>query len=156
VWIQANIYEKDLAAVRVGLTVPVSVESYPGQTFACRTTYVSDLLDPKTRTAKMRCEVPNPDRRLKLDMFVTLKIPSPSGREAVMVPATAIQQINDRPVVFVQQGDTTFIKREVEVGTTSDDRVEIRSGLKAGEQVVTNGSFQLKSTLLRAEIGGEE
>lgn len=156
VWIQANIYEKDIAAVRVGLSVPVSVESYPNQVFACQTTYISDLLDPKTRTARMRCEVPNPDRRLKLDMFVTLKIPSPSGREAVMVPATAIQRINDRPVVFVRQGETTFIKRDVDAGATSGELVEIRSGVKAGEQVVTNGSFQLKSTLLRAEIGGEE
>lgn len=156
VWIQANIYEKDIAAVHVGLSVPVSVESYPGEAFACRTTYISDLLDPKTRTARMRCEVPNPNRRLKLDMFVTLKIPSPSDREAVMVPLPAIQRINDQPVVFVRRDDTTFVKREVKLGSTSGDLAEVRSGLKAGEQVVTVGSFQLKSILLRAEIGGEE
>lgn len=156
VWIQADIYEKDLALVRPGFSVPVVVDSYPGETFSCKTTYVSDFLDSKTRTAKMRCELPNPDRRLKLDMFVTLTIPSPSGRQAVMAPSTSIQHINDLPVVFVRRDATTFLKREVELGVVSEDATEIRSGLKAGDELVTVGSFQLKSLLLRAEIGGEE
>lgn len=156
VWIQANIYEKDIAAVRVGLTVPVTSETYPGEEFACRTTYIGDILDPKTRTAKMRCEIPNRDRRLKVDMFVNLKVPSPAGRRSILVPSVAIQHVQDKPVVFVRENDTTFKKRDVTLGATSGDMVEVRSGLKEGEQVVTAGSFQMKSLLLRAEIGGEE
>lgn len=156
VWIQANIYEKDIAAVRKGLTVPVVFGAYPGQTFNCLTTYVGDVLDPKTRTARARCEVPNPDGLLKLDMFATLLIPSPTGREAVTTSTTALQTVNDRSVVFVKAGETEFVKRDVDTGVINGGRVEIKSGLKPGELVVTNGSFQLKSILLRGQIGGEE
>ncbi len=156
VWIQANIYERDIAAIRKGLTVPVTLGAYPGRTFNCLTTYVGDVLDPKTRTAKARCEVANPEGLLKIDMFATLLIPSPTGRDAVMAPKTALQTVNDRSVVFVKVGETEFVKRDVETGTIDGDRVEIKSGLKPGESVVTNGSFQLKSILLREQIGGEE
>lgn len=156
VWIQANIYETDIAAVRRGLTVPVMLGAYPGRTFNCLTTYVSDVLDPKTRTAKARCEVANPEGLLKIDMFATLLIPSPTGRQAVTAPKTALQMVNDKPVVFVKAGETEFVKRDVETGAIDGDRVEIKSGVKAGEMVVTSGSFQLKSILLREQIGGEE
>ena len=156
VWIQANIYETDIAAVRRGLTVPVMLGAYPGRTFNCLTTYVSDVLDPKTRTAKARCEVANPGGLLKIDMFATLLIPSPTGRQAVMVPKTALQIVNDKPVVFVKAGETEFVRRDVETGAMDGGRVEIKSGVKAGDMVVTSGSFQLKSILLREQIGGEE
>ncbi len=156
VWIQANIYERDIAAIRKGLTVPVTLGAYPGRTFNCLTTYVGDVLDPKTRTARARCEVANPEGLLKIDMFATLLIPSPTGRDAVMAPKTAIQTVNDRSIVFVKVGDTEFTKRDVETGAIDGDRVEIKSGLKPGELLVANGSFQLKSILLRAQIGGEE
>ena len=156
VWIQANIYERDIAAVRKGLTVPVAFGSYPGQTFNCLITYVGDVLDPKTRTARARCEVANPSGLLKLDMFATLLIPSPTGREAVMVPKAALQTVNDRSVVFVKVGETEFVRREVDTGAISGERLEVKTGLKPGELVVTTGSFQLKSILLRGQIGGEE
>lgn len=156
VWVQADVYEKDIAFVHEGQQVKVFVDAYPGQAFMGKTTYVSDFLDPKTRTAKVRCEVPNRDGRLKLEMFATVQIPMPMGREAVMVPATAVQQIDDKPVVFVNIGDSKFQKREVQLGTQSDGWIEVKSGVKAGELVVTQGSFYLKSTLLREQIGGEE
>ncbi|MCL4396117.1 MAG: efflux RND transporter periplasmic adaptor subunit, partial [Chloroflexi bacterium] len=156
VWIQANIYERDIAAIRKGLSVPVTLGAYPGRTFNCLTTYVGDVLDPKTRTARARCEVANPEGLLKIDMFATLLIPSPTGRDAVMAPKTALQTINDRSVIFVKIGETEFVKRDVDTGAIDGDRVEIKSGLKPGELVVTNGSFQLKSILLREQIGGEE
>lgn len=156
VWVQADVYEKDISVVRKGLSVKVSVDSYPGEFFDGRITYVSDALDPKTRTAKVRCEVPNPGGRLKLDMFASIEIPTPKGRSAVMVPATAIQQIDDRQLVFVRVGETEFERRDVKLGSREGDFVEIVSGVKLGDRVVTKGSFDVKSTLLREQIGEKE
>lgn len=156
VWVQADVYEKDIASIHEGQEVKVFVDAYPGETFIGRITYVSDFLDPKTRTAKVRCEVPNREGRLKLEMFATIKIPTPTGREAVMIPVTAIQRIDNQPVVFVKIGDAQFQKREVQLGAQSDGWIEVTNGVKAGEVVVTQGSFYLKSTLLREQIGGEE
>jgi len=156
VWVQADVYEKDIAAIHRGQEAKVFVDAYPGETFLGKITYVSDFLDPKTRTAKVRCEVPNRDSRLKLEMFATILIPMRAGREAVMIPATAVQQIDNQPVVFVRIGDTQFQKRNVRLGAQSDGWIEVTNGMKAGEPVVTQGSFYLKSTLLRQQIGEGE
>lgn len=156
VWVQADVYEKDLAAIHKGQEVKVFVDAYPGETFVGKITYVSDFLDPKTRTAKVRCEVPNRDGRLKLEMFATIQIPTPKGQEVVVIPTSAVQQIDNQPVVFVRISDTQFQRREVQLGAQSDGWVEVKSGVKTGEVVVTQGSFYLKSTLLREQIGGGE
>jgi cobalt-zinc-cadmium efflux system membrane fusion protein len=155
-WVLADVYEKDIALVHAGQEARIVTDSYPGETFLGKITYVSDFLDPKTRTAKVRCEVSNRDGRLKLDMFATVQLPTPMGRPALLVPATAIQQVNDRPVLFVRTSDTGFEPRNLELGVQSDGWVEVTNGIKAGETVVTHGSFFLKSTLLRSQIGGEE
>lgn len=155
-WVLADVYEKDIAAVRAGQAAAIVIDSYPGEVFRGSITYVSDFLDPKTRTAKVRCEVPNRDGRLKLEMFATVQLPTPDGRQAVTVPSAAIQQVVDRPTVFVRAGPDEFEVRPVEAGTAAGNWVEIVSGVRPGEEVATQGSFYLKSTLLRAEIGGEE
>ena len=155
-WVQASIYENDIGAVRRGVPAIISVDAYPNETFHGRITYISDLLDPKSRTIKVRCEVPNLDGRLKLDMFTTIDIPTPANRQAVMIPASAVQQINDQPIVFVRLSDTEFQKRLVQLGAKDGDWVEAVSGLKAGDDVVTTGSFQLKSIALRELIGEKE
>ncbi len=156
VWVQADLYEKDVSLVLEGQEARVSVDAYPDESFGGRITYISDFLDPSTRTAKVRCEVLNPDNRLKLDMFATVLIPTQTGRQALTVPSAAIQQINNRSVVFVKQGDAEFRKREVQLGSHSNGAVEIAAGLRAGELVVTRGSFSLKSELLRGQITGDE
>ncbi len=155
VWVQANIYEKDIGSVRNGVPAIVTVDAYP-QEFRGQITYISDVLDPKTRTVKVRCEVPNPDGRLKLDMFTTIDIPTPAGRKAVMIPASAVQQINDQPVVFVRLSETEFQRRMVQLGAKDGDWIEAVTGIKPGEGVVTTGSFQLKSISLRELIGEKE
>lgn len=156
VWVLADVYEKDLALIREGQEVKIVMDAYPGEAFRGKLTYVSDFLDPKTRTAKVRCEVRNLQARLKLDMFATIHIPTPIGLEAVMIPTSAVQQIDNQPVVFVRLNDTQFQRREVQLGAQSDGWVEVKSGVKAGEAVVTQGSFYVKSALLREQIGGEE
>lgn len=157
VWVQADVYEKDIASIHKGQEVRILVDAYAGENFAGKITYVSDFLDPKTRTAKVRCEVSNRDGRLKLEMFATIQISTPLGGEVVMIPTAAVQQIDDKPVAFVRTSDTQFQKRDVQLGARSDDWVEVKSGVKTGEVVVTQGSFHLKSMLLREQIGeGEE
>ena len=153
VWVQARVYEKDLAQVQRGRECIVTVESYPDATFHGTITYVSDFLDPATRTAQIRCEVPNPDGRLRLEMFATIRIPISLEHTALMVPESAVQWIDDTPVVFVRTAPETFVRRVVELGTRGDGWVEIKRGLRAGEQVVSEGAFYLKSILLREQIG---
>lgn len=155
VWVLADVYEKDLAKVMLNTDVNIRVDAYPTRVFVGRLTYVSDIIDPETRTAKVRCVVDNRDGTLKLDMFAKVAVPSRESREAIAVPASALQQIDGQSVVFVRQNSVRFERRTVEVGIAAGDVVEIRSGVRAGDVIVGAGSFYLKTALLRERIGDE-
>ncbi len=156
VWVQADIYEKDIAAVHRGQAAEIAVEAYPDRVFPGRITYVSNALDPATRTAKVRAEVRNPENSLKLQMFAAVRIPAPSGRDAVVVPDAAVQQIDGQAAVFVKSGPGRYARRAVTLGRRSSGLVEISDGLRSGEAVVTEGSFVLKSELKKGELGHHE
>ncbi|MBS1852832.1 MAG: efflux RND transporter periplasmic adaptor subunit [Acidobacteria bacterium] len=156
VWALADVYEKDIRYVARGGDCLVTLDSYPGQQFKGRIAYLSDVLDPASRTAKLRCVLANPSGQLKLEMFGTVSVPTKEASNGVSVPASALQEINGEPVVFVQTDSATFIRRKVEVGQQDGQNVEITSGMKPGERVVANGSFYLKAALQRELIGGEE
>jgi cobalt-zinc-cadmium efflux system membrane fusion protein len=156
VWVQAEVYEQDLGRVKIGQTAIITVDTYPGEKFRGRVTYLGDILDPHTRTARVRCEVANPDVRLKLDMFAAIQLPTHFSRRALVVPASAIQQMNGSDVVFIRKSQTAFETRPVRTGKTLDDVTEIQSGLRQGEGVVSTGSFHLKSVALSGQIGEEE
>jgi cobalt-zinc-cadmium efflux system membrane fusion protein len=156
VWALADVYEKDIRYVGKGGDCIVTLDSYPGQTFRGRITYLSDALDPTSRTAKLRCVLANANGQLKLEMFGSVSVPTKESRTGVSVPSSALQEVNGEQVVFVQLDADKFLKRGVQVGQRDDQYAEITSGLKAGEKVVANGSFYLKSALLRELIGGEE
>jgi len=155
-WVLADVFEKDLAYVKTGKAVQVRVASYPGRTFPGRITYISDTLDPKTRTAKVRCVVENSGGLLKLEMFATAEIPVDRTDSVLAVPDSAIQQISGQPVVFVRKSEKEFQKREVQTGITSGGYTEIKSGLTAGDLVASQGSFVVKTAFLRNLIGGDE
>jgi cobalt-zinc-cadmium efflux system membrane fusion protein len=155
VWVQAEVYEKDLGRLQVGQSAIIHVDTYPGEPFAGKVTYISDALDPQTRTAKVRCEVANHSVRLKLDMFATVQLPTTFSRRAVAVPAGAIQQLETKAVVFVQRGATQFEAREITPGKTVNGQVEVLAGLREGEPVVTMGAFHLKSIIAGKELGEE-
>ncbi|MEK7407703.1 MAG: efflux RND transporter periplasmic adaptor subunit [Acidobacteriota bacterium] len=155
VWVQAEVYEKDLGRVRVGQAAVIEVDTYPGERFAGQVTYISDLLDPQTRTAKVRCEVTNRDLRLKLDMFATVRLPTSFRRQALAVPAGAIQQHEGKQIVFVRRTPTGFEARPVSTGKLVNGRLEITAGLRAGEPIVVAGAFHLKSILAGKELGEE-
>lgn len=155
VWVLADVYEKDLDRIRRDTDVAVQVETFPGRTFAGRLTYISDLIDPQTRTAKVRCVVANPDGSLKLDMFARVTIPTIDTKQAIMIPVAAVQQIGGEQVVFVQLTPTRFERKTVQLGPTAGEVVEVLSGVKAGESIVGAGSFYLKTAILRETIGDE-
>ena len=155
VWVQAEVYEKDLGKLRLGQGALIGVDTYPGERFAGRVSYISDILDPQTRTARVRCEVSNPGIRLKLDMFATVQLPTTFRRRAMAVPDSALQQIEDQNVVFVRRAKTTFEVRHVGIGKTVNGLVEIVSGLREGDQLVTQGAFHLKSIAVGKELGEE-
>ena len=157
VWLQADVYQKDIAKVRVGQNAVVTVDTYPGAAFTGRITNISDTLDPTTRTAKVRCEVENRDGRLKFQMFATLELPVSATHDALMVPARSIQDIDSVPTVFVRLDEERFQPRPVRIGAAVGDQVEIVDGIKPGDAVVTDGALMLKSKLkLRVEAEEDE
>jgi cobalt-zinc-cadmium efflux system membrane fusion protein len=120
--------------------------------FTGKVTHVSDVLDPSTRTAKVRCEVANRNGRLKVQMFATLALPTSLPRDVLVIPSRAVQEIDSVPTVFVRVGEKQFEKRPVRVGAATGDAVEVTEGLNIGESVVTDGALMLKSRLkLRVE-----
>ena len=155
VWVQAEVYEKDLGRVQVGQAARITVDTYPDQPFTGKVTYISDLLDPQTRTAKVRCEVPNRAVRLKLDMFATVQLPTTFSRRALAVPADAVQQVEGKDVVFVRRAPTQFEARQIKTGKLINSLLEITSGLREGEPVAIRGAFHLKSILASKGLGEE-
>lgn len=153
VWVLADVYEKDLSRLPQSGDVDIRVDAYPDKVFRGALTYVSDVIDPKTRTAKVRCVVPNPGGLLKLDLFATVIIPTNERKQSVVVPVAAVQQIDNQPVVFVRKTEGQFERRKVTTGQTTGGVVEILDGVRAGEQIVADGSFYLKTALLRERIG---
>jgi len=156
VWVQAEVYEQDLDRVKVGQPATITVDTYPGEKFQGQVTYLGDILDPQTRTARVRCEVANPGVRLKLDMFAAIELPTHFRRRALVVPPSTVQQLNGNDVVFVRKSPTTFETKPVKTGRTVEGFTEIQSGLREGEEVVEIGSFHLKSVALSSQIGEEE
>lgn len=156
VWIELDVFERDLARVRRGQSVAVMVTAYPGRLFPGRIVYVGDVLDPAKRTVRARVEIPNPESALKPGMFATASIQvGGGGPPLAVVPQDALQTVEGRRVVFVP-GDAAgeFRVVPVEVGETIEGgRVVIRSGIAPGSRVVTAGAFALRSELSKSEIG---
>lgn len=155
VWVQAEVYEKDLARLRIGQGAIIHVDTYPDERFAGQVAYISDALDPQTRTAKVRCEVANEKVRLKLDMFATVQLPTTFNRQAIAVPVGAIQQLDAKTVVFVQRGAAQFEVRAIKPGKSINGQVEVVEGLRQGEPVVVAGAFHLKSIVAGKDLGEE-
>lgn len=155
VWVLADVYEKDLSKVTRDGTVAITVDAYPDRVFTGRITHVSDLIDPTTRTARVRCVVENKDGALKLDMFAKVMLGTREDGQALAVPADAVQQVEGQAVVFTQESATRFVRHVVQIGRRSGDLVEILSGVDEGQRVVGKGSFYLKTALLRELIGDE-
>lgn len=142
VWIDANVFEKDLQQVRPGQEVKLTVPAFPGSTFSGRVILINSVVDPDTRTVKVRTEVANPDGRLKPDMFANVQIVTALNRTAISIPQSAVLNDEGKTIVFVADG-TGYKKRQVQAGIQNNDRVEIVDGLTAGDKVVVKGNYLL-------------
>jgi membrane fusion protein, heavy metal efflux system len=152
VWVQADVAEEDLGAIKVGDAVEVRVSAFPGRVFAGRVTYIPDQIESATGMAKVRCEVPNQDGALRVNMFASVAILSPQGSDAVLAPSESLQEVNGRNFVFVPTGHGEFAWRVVHTGLAADGHTQITSGLAAGTPVVTDGSYWLKAALMQSTI----
>jgi RND family efflux transporter MFP subunit len=156
VWVIGDLYEQDFQTVRVGSEAVLTTPAYPGLTLRGRVSYIDPRVDPQLRTAKVRVEVPNPDGRLRLGMYVTMSFTTRGGERVVVVPRAAVQTIGDRHVVFVPVKDEEgkFLQRTVRVGRLVGESYTILSGIKPGEVVATDGSFFLRAESLRSSPSG--
>jgi cobalt-zinc-cadmium efflux system membrane fusion protein len=145
-WVDAEVYEKDIAKVRIGQEVEITVPAYPGVTFQGKIGYVGDLVDDQTRTITVRTEVANEDQRLKPGMFADVGILLNGECQTLVVPVAAILEEGNEQVVFVRENDH-FVRREIQTGAIDGAYRQIVAGLEAGEMVVTEGNYELKSKL---------
>lgn len=154
-WIQANLYERDLGRVGVGSPASVSVAAFPDRKFAGKVTYVSSTLDRETRTAKARIEVANPDGLLKPGMFATIAVATPATETVLQVPETAVVLLQGQSTVFVS-AENGFEPRPVETGARRSEKIVVTSGLEPGDEVVMAGAYALKARLLKSQLGGAD
>ena len=156
VWVIGDLYEKDFASVKVGSPATIAVPARPKPLLNGRVAYIDPRVDSATRTAKVRVEVPNRDMELRLGMYVTLDFRTGSGERSLVVPRDAVQAVGDRTIVYVPvDGDEgRFAERPVKLGSAIGDSVQVLEGVKAGDRVVTAGSFFLRGEVARNRSGG--
>jgi cobalt-zinc-cadmium efflux system membrane fusion protein len=149
VWVLVNVYQSDVAYVRVGDSVDITTDTYP-KVFHGRISYVAPALDPNTRTLQARIVTANPNEILKKDMYVTAMLQAGVIREALTVPdAAVLRDSENMPFVYLESGANRFARRLVKIGDSQDGRTQITDGLQAGQRVVGDGSLflQFKNSL---------
>jgi len=152
VWVVAQVYEKDLATVRVGSEASITSDAYPGRIFRGRVSYVDPKIDAATRTAQLRIELSNPGQILKIAMFVKVAFGVSAIAETTtpLVPKSAVQSIGNQQYVFATTDKANeFSLRPIKLGTESNGLYPVIEGLSAGDRVVTEGSFMLRAEWLK-------
>jgi len=144
VWVLADAYETDLHRVRVGMSASLTVQAYPNRPFNGDVVFIDPLLDPKTRTAKVHMHFANPTGELKPEMFGDVVLEG-ATREGLRIPVDAVVRSGTKDVVFVALGDGKFEPREVQLGSTNNDQVEVTGGLTEGQEVVVRANFLIDS-----------
>ncbi len=150
-WVQMSVFEKDLGLIHVGAKVLVHVPAYPGEIFTATISYISQVVEEKTRTVKVRCILPNADNRLLPAMYAAIEVQSEPNDKAVVVPLTSLFTEDESDWLFVAIGDGHYQKRPVKVGLRLKDRAVVLEGLTSGERLVIDGAL-----LLRTEEDAEQ
>jgi cobalt-zinc-cadmium efflux system membrane fusion protein len=155
-WLVAKVPETTMRDIRRGDTVTVKVDALPDQPVSGRVSYIGATISETTRTVDVRIDIPNGTGELKPGMFARAQLAThvAGGRpDRILIPQVAVQELNRKRVVFVPRPDGGFDVREITVGASVGDDIEVLTGLKAGDTIVTNGSFTLKSQAVRGETG---
>jgi Cu(I)/Ag(I) efflux system membrane fusion protein len=168
VWAVFDAYESDLPFLKVGDRLEYTLQSIPGKTFSGKISFINPILDPSTRTAKVRVETANPNLGLKPEMYANAIIQAPLKQynNEVVIPKSAILWTGKRSIVYVKQPDTdtpAFLLREVELGPSLGDAYVVLNGIREGDEIVTNGAFTIdasaqlagKRSMMNKEEGGE-
>jgi cobalt-zinc-cadmium efflux system membrane fusion protein len=154
VWVQADIFERDLRNISVNQKADVTTAAYPDAHFHAQVSLIGSTVDAQTRTAKVRFLVTNPDARLKPGMFTSMSLFLPETTNALTVPAKAVFVENSHSFAYVQTAAREFQRRQIETVTSDSDRLRVISGLKPGERVVSDGVLLLRQ--LEADSPGTE
>jgi cobalt-zinc-cadmium efflux system membrane fusion protein len=147
VWIVADVYEKDFSRVRIGSAVTVTTAAYPDRALNGRVSYIDPQVSPDTRTAKVRVEVPNTRNELRLGMLAEVSVQVSGQASGPVIPRTAVQNVGDRQVVYLVNPNEPgkFVEREVRLGDTAGEKVPVLAGVKAGDLIVSEGSFYVRA-----------
>jgi Cu(I)/Ag(I) efflux system membrane fusion protein len=140
-WVMAEVYEQDLAFVKVGDVARITVNTWPDHSFEGRVTFIYPSVGKDSRTARLRIEVPNPDGRLRAEMAATVEIASPLEGQRIVVPESAVIDSGRRQAVLVERGEGHYEPRPVRLGVRVPGYIEVLDGLQAGERVVTQATF---------------
>lgn len=158
-WFLARVYERDLDPLQLGTKAKVRLDALPNETFDGTVGYIGKRVDPVTRTLTARIQITNRGDRLRLGLYGTAHILAADDTKkppSVVVPRSAVLDMGGKSVAFVKKPDGSFEVHEVVVGETSRDKVEIKTGLGAGEEVVVEGGFTIKSAFLKSTFAEEE
>jgi membrane fusion protein, copper/silver efflux system len=153
VWVYAAVFQNDIGRVKVGDSASITVDAYPGETFPARVSFISPQVDRETRRARVRLEIPNPQLKLLLGMYVDVRIKVSLG-EQLAIPAAGVFQSGTRQIAFVDRGGGSFEPRDIELGARAGDDFIVLKGLTAGESIVTSANFLIDSeSQLQAALG---
>lgn len=155
-WVIAQVKERDIGAVKIGQDALFTVIAFPDETFHGKIARVGNEVAADSRTVDVRIEANNADGKLKPGMFTDVEITTKVLQNVLVISDSAVQSDEDGRVVFVDLGENRFQKRAVQLGLKEQGRVQVLEGLKAGERVVTDGSFILKSQMLKSGIGDKD
>ena len=153
VWVNADIYEYELGNIRLGQSASIALSYYPGEKFTGKVSWISPVLDDKTRTTKVRLEIPNRNFKLKPEMYANVEIDVEGGRK-LAIPEEAVLDSGIRKLVFVDKGEGRYAPAEIRVGSKFDRYYEVLSGVSAGEKIIASASFLLDSESRLSEAMG--
>ena len=159
VWLAVDVYERDLARVHAGDDVLATAVAYPDRTFEGKVDQLASVVDPARRVLEARIVLQNPDGALRPGMTATARIlgvPEANAPAVISVPRGALQTIDGQPFVFIERSAGKFELRAVERGVELEQGVEIKQGLTGDETIVIDGSFILKSEVLRSQMGSND
>ena len=153
VWVQGDIFERDLRHISIGQRADVTTAAYPTDRFSAQVSLIASSVDPQTRTAKVRFLVTNPGGRLKPGMFASINLYLTDTANSLTVPTKAVFVENSRTYAYVQTGPQEFSRREIETVASGSDRVRVVGGVQAGDRVVSDGVLLLRQ--LEEDVPGQ-
>jgi len=151
--VTVDVYEKDIGFVEIGQKAQIESIGFPGKKFSGEVVYISPQVEEESQAIKVRIDVDNSEHLLRLGMFVSAELIYGSDKEVLAVPQSAVQELNGEDILFVKEGKNKFTLREVTLGQSFGDYVEIKKGVGENENVVTQGSFNLKSEQAKESFG---